>query len=323
MSYDIIAWNQVVKIDRRKMLVLLTAGAGAALLAACGGSSATATPRLPAATTAIGIAPTNSAPTASTGGTVTTGHEMPLRAIDAVEYGFRTNGSTPAGMTMVQMRNLGQEDHQTQFLRLNDGVTLAQVQAAFQTDQRAVTQLTTLVGGPGTVAAGGTSAAMMDLAEGQYLLACLVPSRDGIAHAAKGMVLPLRVTPPTGTATSAPATQGSVTMKEFSFALSTSTLPAGTRMIAVTNEGAQPHEFGLLRLAAGKSAADVTGYFTAPTGPPPFAAAGGTTALSPGQRCIAALDLTPGSYAAICFVPDPASGKQHLQLGMIAGLTVA
>jgi hypothetical protein len=46
------------------------------------------------------------------------------------------------------------------------------------------------------------------------------------------------------------------------------------------------------------------------------------TALSPGQRGIAVLDLMPGSYAVTCFVPDAASGKSHLQLGMIAGFTV-
>jgi len=193
-----------------------------------------------------------------------------------------------------------------------------------QTDQSGIEKLTTLVGGPGTVGSGGTSAAMLNLAEGQYLLACFIPGRDGIAHAAKGMVLPLQITAPTGTAMPAPATRGTVTMKEFSFALSASAFPAGRSMIAVVNEGAQAHEFGVLRLVPGKSAADVTGYFAAkPSGPPPFSAAGGLTALGPGQKGIAVLDLTPGSYAAICFLPDPVSGKEHLQLGMIAGFTVA
>jgi hypothetical protein len=244
--------------------------------------------------------------------------------IVAVEYGFRTNGSVPAGMTMVQMTNLGQEDHQTQFLRLNDGVTLPQLQAALQKDQREIEQLTTLVGGPGTVAAGGTSAAMLNLAEGQYLLACFIPGRDGIPHAAKGMVLPLTVTAATAPAIPAPATQGTVTMKEFSYALSTGTLPAGKSMLTIVNEGTQPHEFGLLRLAPGKVAADVTQYFASPpAGPPPFTSAGGLTGLSPGQRGIAALDLMPGEYAAVCFLPDAASGKEHLQLGMIAGFNVA
>jgi hypothetical protein len=128
--------------------------------------------------------------------------------IDAVDYAFRINGTVAAGMTMVQMRNLGQEDHQTQFLRLNDGVTLPQVQAAFRTDPATVVRLATLVGGPGTVPAGGVSASMIDLHAGQYVLACFIPGRDGVAHAAKGMVLPLQVAPQTGAAVPAPAAGG-------------------------------------------------------------------------------------------------------------------
>jgi hypothetical protein len=303
------------ELSRRRFLMMLAAGAGTIALTACGGSGTTDTPQ-PATST--------QPPTLSPQSSVPVGIPSPSLMIEAVEYGFRTNGSVPAGMTMVQMKNLGQEDHQTQFLRLNDGVTLPQLQAALQKDQREIEQLTTLVGGPGTVAAGGTSAAMLNLAEGQYLLACFIPGRDGIPHAAKGMVLPLTVTAATAPAIPAPATQGTVTMKEFSYALSTGTLPAGKSMLTIVNEGTQPHEFGLLRLAPGKVAADVTQYFASPpAGPPPFTSAGGLTGLSPGQRGIAALDLMPGEYAAVCFLPDAASGKEHLQLGMIAGFNVA
>jgi len=34
------------------------------------------------------------------------------------------------------------------------------------------------------------------------------------------------------------------------------------------------------------------------------------------------LDLAPGRYALICFVPDSASGKPHAALGMIGELEV-
>ena len=34
------------------------------------------------------------------------------------------------------------------------------------------------------------------------------------------------------------------------------------------------------------------------------------------------LDLQPGEYAGISFIPDPASGTPHVHLGMIAGVTV-
>ena len=34
------------------------------------------------------------------------------------------------------------------------------------------------------------------------------------------------------------------------------------------------------------------------------------------------LDLQPGAYAAVCLVPDPASGQAHLHLGMVKAFAV-
>jgi hypothetical protein len=34
------------------------------------------------------------------------------------------------------------------------------------------------------------------------------------------------------------------------------------------------------------------------------------------------LDLQPGEYVGLCFIPDPASGAPHVHLGMIAAFTV-
>jgi hypothetical protein len=34
------------------------------------------------------------------------------------------------------------------------------------------------------------------------------------------------------------------------------------------------------------------------------------------------VDVEPGNYAWLCFVPDPGSGQPHAALGMIAALTV-
>jgi hypothetical protein len=55
---------------------------------------------------------------------------------------------------------------------------------------------------------------------------------------------------------------------------------------------------------------------------PPFAYAGGITGLAPGSSAWLKLDLHPGNYAALCFIPDPTTGKPHVMLGMITALTV-
>jgi hypothetical protein len=44
--------------------------------------------------------------------------------------------------------------------------------------------------------------------------------------------------------------------------------------------------------------------------------------LDPGGRYFETIDLAPGTYALICPVPDPASGKPHHELGMIQALRV-
>ena len=44
----------------------------------------------------------------------------------------------------------------------------------------------------------------------------------------------------------------------------------------------------------------------------------------PGQTGWAHLDLTPGDYVAVCFIPSAAhEGKPHFALGMVKGFTVS
>ena len=58
------------------------------------------------------------------------------------------------------------------------------------------------------------------------------------------------------------------------------------------------------------------------SGPPPYTVLGGMQAMNPNRIGWTTVDLTPGEYIAICVVPDPSSGKPHVELGMIHGFTV-
>jgi hypothetical protein len=261
-------------------------------------------------------------PSALPGASADPAADAPLLVINAVEYAFQTLGTIPGGLTHVQLKNLGKEDHQSQLLRLNDGVTVEQARAAVQQNLGAIFRLGTLVGGPGTAAPGTTSEALLDLKGGQHLILCFVKAPDGLAHVQHGMYLPLVVPPQTQTAASLPSVERTVLMKEFSFETSGGFV-AGKQRVRVVNEGAQAHEFGVVRLAPGKQVSDVPPAFGGPAhGPPPVTFAGGMDSLSPGESGIAILDLTPGDYAAICLVKDPVSGKPHIDLGMILGFSV-
>jgi hypothetical protein len=60
-----------------------------------------------------------------------------------------------------------------------------------------------------------------------------------------------------------------------------------------------------------------------PPGPPPFEWAGGYQVIMPGATGWATLDLTPGEYALVCFIPSPANqGKRHFALGMFRPFSV-
>jgi len=219
----------------------------------------------------------------------------------------------------------------------------------------AIFQFVTANGGVGAIGPDGTASVTEDLKPGQYMLLCFIPSpADGLPHAAKGMVKQVTVTAPAAgaSAVASPSAGSAITMKDFAFDGAT-TFNAGNVTIKVDNSGPQIHEMNILKLAQGKTAQDVLGFLHAmeaavpavganasagpsgasinisakpaagaPSGPPPFSAAGGINGFSQGLGGWANVNFTPGDYVFICNVPDPNSGKAHYDLGMIKAFSV-
>lgn len=244
-------------------------------------------------------------------------------SIDATDYAFNAPESLPAGLVTVQLSNHGEEVHHAQIIRLNDGVTFGDFAAALQQEGEGALRLTTLEGGPGAIDPHGASQVTLDLKPGTYALACFIAGPDGVPHLAKGMLKPVQVTEAASSPAGQPnpAAQGTFTMRDFGFDMP-DVLAAGTATYKVTNAGPQPHELNVLKLAPGKTAQDVLAWENAPSGLPPFEAVGGINGLSPNAAGYMTLDLQPGSYVAICHIPDPASRLPHAHLGMIKAFTV-
>ena len=59
-----------------------------------------------------------------------------------------------------------------------------------------------------------------------------------------------------------------------------------------------------------------------PLAPPPGEQVGGALPMAAGMRAWTMIDLKPGSYVAVCFVPDSTDGKSHLEHGMMLPITV-
>jgi hypothetical protein len=269
------------------------------------------------------------------------GEEIPIPAvaIGAADYSFALPDSIPGGLTRLQLTNNGKEEHHAQIFRLNDGVTLPQFQGAFQGIFQAPPErqgeatgralaLISLAGGPGTAVPGGKSEAVVDLKAGQHVLVCFVESPDRAPHVAKGMLKTLTVTAAPAKQPALPQAKATVSLNDFAFT-GLPSLSSGKVTLQVTNNGKQPHEMPVVRLK-GITGAQLKQILSAPPtpgqapppGPPPFEGAGGLQAISPGATAWTTLDLTPGEYALVCFVPDPASGKPHVALGMISTFTV-
>lgn len=251
----------------------------------------------------------------------------PTVSITAADYSFAAADSIAGGLTRLSLTNNGPESHHAQLVRLNEGVTLPQFQAALQQGEANAFPLLTFQGGPAAVPPKASSVALVNLPPGQYMLLCFVRSPDGVPHLAKGMVRPLTVTAPPARTPSPPDADATVTLLDFAFT-APATLDKGKVSLEVVNNGQEPHEMSVLRLK-GISVAQLQQLLTAPptapppSGPPPFENAGGMQAIMPGQRGWVTLDLTPpGEYALVCFVPSPANqGAPHVALGMFAAVT--
>lgn len=271
-----------------------------AVLAACG------TPGTPAA---------SSPPSAS----------IPNVRVVAKDYSFDIPKGIHAGLNAITTVNQGNEPHQAQLLRLNDGVTLNQFTTALQKGPDAALGLITVAGGVNAISPGKQQTAVVDLAAGQYVMTCFVSSPDGHMHAEKGMLVPFTVeAAPAGSAVpSAPKADANVTLQDFSFQIPTN-LTAGDHTLKVTNNGPQSHEMTLVKLDDGKTMQDMMAFMMQnnPSGQPPFSEAGGMGALAPNTSAWLNIHLEKGTYVAMCFVPDSATGKAHAEMGMVQQFTV-
>jgi hypothetical protein len=126
-----------------------------------------------------------------------------------------------------------------------------------------------------------------------------------------------------------------VAAADYSFDGVPDELPAGVTSFELTNDGTELHELFVFRREDGGTAPveelleqlmalpeEEAMELVTPQGEPAFAA--------PGEESYAVVDLAPGEYVAVCFIPvgttgedgPPAEGPPHAVHGMVAGFTV-
>ncbi|NUQ21717.1 MAG: hypothetical protein HOQ09_12275, partial [Gemmatimonadaceae bacterium] len=236
------------------------------------------------------------------------------------DFAFQAPDSIRAGLTTIRLEtNPGPELHQVGLIRLDSGKTAADLFETMKTAP-ALPRWASEIAGVNPPAPGKVAEATVNLQPGSYLLVCFVPSADGVPHIAKGMSRALTVTGASVAATRLPA---DVEMKlvDYGFVLSTP-LTSGAHVVRVVNAAQQTHEVVFVRLAPGKTAADLASWVEKQQGPPPAEPLGGVAGLGVGQAASFPVTLTPGEYALLCFVPDAKDGKPHVAHGMVKPFTV-
>jgi len=301
---------------RRALALLALVGS----LAGCSGAQsrrATAAGNAAATSTATtAVAPTTTVPPSS------------RLDVTAVEYQYQTAGpvNLAAGEVTVSLRNGGTEAHHGQLLRLHDGVTADDVDSAASDDPSGAPLLALgdEVGGPGTVSPDGTAQSTQRLAPGSYVMFCLVRGPSGETHVIDGMLAQFDVTAQRA-AHSTPRPTADLRLTDSGFELPSPFPRHG--VLRVTNQGRQPHEVTFLRLPPGRTESAIRPYLRVLRAssmlqpPPPFTAAGGVAAMSPGETAIVPVSLRPGDYLAICLVRGR-DGEPHAVHGMVAHFTV-
>jgi plastocyanin len=251
-------------------------------------------------------------------------HSHATLNVSGGDYSFESPETLETGYQTLTFTNTGRELHHLQLVRLNDGVTLEQFQAAMPQGEAAMMALVELVGGVGLVLPGQTASATVNLEKpGIYVELCFVPDANGVPHLALGMVKPIEVVA-SSVASEAPKADLVIDMHDFAFTIP-GELSAGMQTWEVVNHGEQPHELMLGKIKEGKTLEDVMTYLqTGQFGPDmPLELMGGAQGMSTGYSTFITYDLEPGNYVALCFIPDPKTGLPHLALGMISHFTAA
>ena len=95
------------------------------------------------------------------------------------------------------------------------------------------------------------------------------------------------------------------------------TVAAERGALADDLDGLSDEQWETPSLCTGWSVHDVLAWVEKPAGPPPGLPLGGVSPLARGGVASFEVDLAPGHYGMICFLPDAKDGKPHHEHGMI------
>jgi uncharacterized cupredoxin-like copper-binding protein len=243
--------------------------------------------------------------------------------VHARDFSYVAPKTVKSGINTFRLVNDGKEMHHLSIIKLDKGKTMTDLAAVMKNPGPPPTWIKN-VGGPNAAVPGATVEATLALDPGAYVMMCFIPSPgDAMPHAMKGMMAGFTVTAEASGGADL-ATDATVHLTDYSFTLD-KPLAAGHRVLKVVNDAQQPHELVMVQLAPGKTIADLGNWVDKDMmkGPPPGRPVGGMSGMDNGRSGSFPVDLKPGKYGLICFVPDAKDGKSHFAHGMSKEILVA
>jgi hypothetical protein len=229
----------------------------------------------------------------------------------------------PAGYVVLMVTNNSSDSTGVGILGPAPGETMDQLEQEAATPPAAGTNFppffykATIAGGPGNIPPGETRQAVVNVPAGDWVL---ISEGDQPPT-------PVTAVETADSVTTPPTADVQITESDFLFS-GFDTDQAGSQDWEVTNTGQQPHMLVFAKVPDGTTVDDIKKVASEPDNATPapgemqesdFMFPGGDVILqSSGQTVYASMDITEGTYTAICFVTDPATGQPHAMEGMIS-----
>lgn len=251
----------------------------------------------------------------------------------------------PTGLVELRFTNRGSQNHMAQLFRLDPGVSentlIQRLTPLFTSHDPKVTvsalhatlSIASAAGGADSIPPGTSQTVIERLTAGHYVVVCFDSTANGTVHFLLGMHRSFWATADAWAPVDRDerlvngVPQANGTVQEFDHHITVPhVISQHEPLLLKIKVRDQTHEFQLLRVPSGTTANQLLQCFTGPQsacplkGPPTDA--GGAASIAPGSTHWVELHLAPGTYAALCFVPDIKTGMPHAFMGMITVFTV-
>ena len=264
-------------------------------------------------------------------GAAVSAQEESLPTISATAEGMTVPEGLIAGLTTIVFQNDSEAPFAPFIFRLNEGKTTPDLMGALQSGGfNAVFEVVTILGNPDTQP-GESYQVTYDLLAGDYVLLSFGDFRGG-----PPTILPFSVAENETELEATPEPMEAdvvVQLADFVFAVPTK-IDTGAQLWQIENVGEQAHHMVVFAVEddvtlEAVTAAIMDALMNATSFPPPipYETVFGWGIMSPAQSAYIELDLEPGKYVFVCFLPDqtaedPEQAMTHFAHGMIKLVTI-